>query len=1071
MIVWHRKASLPGSRPCRALAFAVFFGMISLVQSFAQQANGSPTTGTPDVATVRANTNVQRSHGGYYTAGRINNLRNNCDRYEWAQQQQKTAIKRAEYWVQLSDEKLWAMIPGQNLGRCIDVTFDRLTSGPRSLGCLQCGNAIKRFGNYPYTPDFVDKPWKLTCPSCGVVFPTNDFGRFYESAIDEHGLFNPAIGDSSLLFNEAHPDPEDPLHKFGVDNGLGYIDENGREHRFIGYYASNYWTHLNHGLAALADAYLYTGEKRYAHKAAIMLDRIADVYPDMDWKPYSDRGWYHSDGGRNLGKIAGSIAETGIVQMFANSYDKIISGTLDSPELFAFLQRQSEKYKLPTQKGTRELFIRNVDQRILLTATDAVLSEHIRGNQGMHQLTVAMCAVALNSEPLSSQWLQWLFEPDGGAIPGLMINTFDRDGTSNEGAPSYALMWGRLITNLASWVSSYTPYSRNNIFQDYPQLRATFLAAYRMAALGVAIPNIGDSGSTGLVSTGLIDPQFMALGYGYTRDPEIALAAYRANGNNAKNLAVDIFSADPYAISREIEAIATKANATPLGGRLMSGFGLALLEVGKGKHGMAVAANYGRTNMHAHPDMLNFDVFAFGRWLTPDHGYPEFATPWPSNAEWTGSTLSHNTVFVNEEPQKSVWGGHTSIFKQLQGFAMIKMDGRKAYPDVKDYNRTLYLIGGDDNSDSSQHAYVVDIFRVNGGWDHVYSFHGPPGEIAQNQLNLQTQKGGTYAGTDIPKGIWSKGFPIGYSHLYNVRRDSAPPASFVLDWKAEQGYRGLQGDVHLRLHVLNRYDDVALADGDPPQNKPGNPQRLGYALLHRGGDTLNTLTSTFVSVIEPYRDQPLIKSVTRLDDGNDGYVALQIELMDGRVDYLIHNDSSGTAVNLVNGMTVHGAAALYQEHRSKAARALLIDGTKLKFKKLTLSSQGAFTGKVVAMNRELRGGGWLVVDQQLPADGTLIGQQIVIDPSGERDACYTIEKVMREGDHTKIYCGPISFVRAYKGEEVVIRTARVPKDYTQGYLYDFEAGASFRISHHAEWRPDVKPARTKKEKPAFQRPK
>ena len=104
------------------------------------------------------------------------------------------------------------------------------------------------------------------------------------------------------------------------------------------------------------------------------------------------------------------------------------------------------------------------------------------------------------------------------------------------------------------------------------------------------------------------------------------------------------------------------------------------------------------------------------------------------------------------------------------------------------------------------------------------------------------------------------------------------------------------------------------------------------------------------------------------------------------------------------------------------------------------------------MNKELKGGGWLIVDQKLPADGSLIGQQIMIDPAGDRDACYTIRDVRPEGDFTKIFCGPISFVRGYKGGDMVVRRATVPKNYNQGYLYDFEEGASFRISVHEEWK-------------------
>ncbi|MEX2233244.1 MAG: heparinase II/III family protein, partial [Cyclobacteriaceae bacterium] len=667
------------------------------------------------IATLNANVlHAQRIYGGYYTAERVNNLRNNCERHEWARKLRERTSRAAAEWVTISDEELWAMVPGQDLPRCIDVTFHRLDSGSTSSGCLSCGNEIKQFGNYPYEPDCKNKPWKLTCPSCQSVFPTNDFEKYYLSAIDQHGLFNPATGDRSLLYNEQHPDPSDPLHKFGVDDGFGYIDKNGGAHRYIGYYVWKYWTFLNNGLEALADAFLYTGEKRYAHKAAILLDRIADVYPDMDWKPYADRGFYHSDGGTSLGKIGGSIWECGIAQKFADSYGKILSGTQESPELYAFLKRQSEKYKLPNPKGTRYLFVKNIDERILHTAFDAVLSRQIRGNQGMHQLTVAMCAIALNTEPKTTEWLDWLFAPDGGAIPGLMVSKLDRDGTSDEGAPNYGFMWGHLVTQLAGWLAAYPAYTKNNIFKDYPQLRASFLTAYRMSVLGRAIPNMGDYGATGLVSNNQADPEFMAQGFYYTRDPEIAIAAYRANGNTAEGLGLNIFSQDPDALSHEIKQIAEKAGPRPVGGYLMSGFGMALLENGSGASGVALVSNYGRTIKHAHTDMLNFDLFAFGHWLTPDHGYPEFATLWPSTLEWTGSTISHNTVFVNKEPQKEVWGGNAVLFKQLKGFGLFELDGKKAYPDIETYSRTMFLIGGMDAVKRDSNHYVVDIFRVKG---------------------------------------------------------------------------------------------------------------------------------------------------------------------------------------------------------------------------------------------------------------------------------------------------------------------------------------------------------------------
>ena len=85
------------------------------------------------------------------------------------------------------------------------------------------------------------------------------------------------------------------------------------------------------------------------------------------------------------------------------------------------------------------------------------------------------------------------------------------------------------------------------------------------------------------------------------------------------------------------------------------------------------------------------------------------------------------------------------------------------------------------------------------------------------------------------------------------------------------------------------------------------------------------------------------------------------------------------------------------------------------------------------------------------AAGSLTGEQILISPGCERDTTYTIRSMERQGQQTKVYCGPISFVRGNKGGDIVVRGAKVPKDYTGSYLYDFEEGAAFRISTHAAW--------------------
>jgi hypothetical protein len=987
-----------------------------------------------------------REYGGRYTVERLANARANCEKHEWAATVRKTAVTRAVPWVARSDGELWSMVPGQDLPRCIDVTMDRtVTKGPRRLGCLKCDDKIDAHGNYPYEPDFNGKPWKLTCPSCKVVFPTNDFGKYYASAIDEHGLFNPDKGDKSLLFNVEHPDPKDPLHKFGVDDGFGYVDENGRAHRFIGYYTWKYWRHVVEGVTNLADAYVYTGDARYAHKAVVLLDRIADVYPTMDWKPYAERGFYHSDGNTPFGKIEGRIWECMLMTSLVDAYDKILSGTADAPELYGFLKSQSQRYKLPTPKGTREQFVKNVDDRIVRAVVAGIHAGQILGNEGMHQRTMATCAVALATDPETTQWLDWVFAPDGGALPGLIVRDLDRDGVSPEAGPGYALSWGAGFAEVANLIADYPAYTKQNLYRDFPQFRATFTAGYRLAALGVATPNIGDSGSTGSVGRANVRADSIADGYRYTRDPAMAVATYRANGNSAAGLGRDIFAKDPDTLAAEIEEIGKKAGPRPVESSLLSGYGLALLESEAGPTGAAVSCYYGRTIFHGHLDCLNFDVLAFGKWLAPDHGYPEFATAWPHRSAVTINSLAHNLVVIDGQPQERGYGGKARLFKRLPGLSIVRAEAPTSYKQATEYARTMVLVDA-----PGDHAYVLDVFHASGGKDHVYSFHGPPGEIAPTSLSLVAQDGGSYAGADVP--FKSDKGPLGYSWFYNVRRDAKPPPHFTLDWAVQTGYRSTTEDenTHLRYHGLSHVDDVALADADPPQNKPGNPRRLGYALLHRAGEP--GLTSTFVSVIEPYRAQPFIRSAQRLDGSGDGKaVAVRVELADGTTDHLVINPAGGE-VKLPSGLSLSGKLAHVRESGGKVARVTLVEASGLSYNGARVTSGRALVGKVVKMNRKLDGGGWIWIDAPAPRDA-LVGQHIFIDNDNERDAAYPIHTAEADGNLTKLYCGPISFVRGYAGPTVSVRGKPLPRDYGQGFLYDFEEGAGFRIPLHRVWTP------------------
>ena len=978
-----------------------------------------------------------RDYGGRFTSERIANLRANCDKYDWAGAQRKTALANAEFWVKRSDDDLWRSIPGQKLPRAIDVSMYK---GQRP-GCPKCGHDIDKFGNYPYSPDIWGRPFKLTCPSCKEVFPKNDFGKYYLSGIDEAGVFDPARADKSLLFNTEHPDANDPLRKYGVDDGFGWFSDQGHRYLFVAYYVWQYWNSLLGGVNGLSNAYLYSGDQRYAHKALIMLDRIADVYPDYDWTAYSKLGYYHSDGGGGKGKIQGSIWETGTVTDLATAVDRVLSGTKDDPALYTFLGEKARQFKLGRAKGTRELLVQNLDDGILREGAKAVYEHNCDGNEGMNQTTLACCALALDTNPETEQWLDYLFEAKGEHIPSVVVGGIDRDGAGAEAAPGYALSWGINIGKVADLLAGYPKYTRHSIYRDFPQFKATCTAGWRIALLNYATPDIGDTGSCGSVGKVNCEPEFIVRGYRYLGDPRIGLAAYYANNDSAEGLGRDIFSADPLKIEREIAALAERARneGNPWqGGRNLAGYGLAALQHGWGKSGLGLWMYYGRNAGHGHLDRLNFDLYFNGLCVLPDHGYPEYATAWPHRTFSTDNTLSHNTVMIDGQPQQTNWVGHPEFFYQQGNFGACRVDSAGVYGEGnKQYQRTLALIKVSDNQ-----CYAFDVFRVQGGKDHLYSIHGMPGEVTVGGLSLEKQAEGSYAGPGVAYRAKTGGETgYGYSWVTNVERDKRPAEGFTVDWRGQVGWAGIRegDDVHVRYHSFTPLSDVALGDMEPPQNKRGNPRWLRYVLAHRQGENL---ASVFTGLVEPYSGQPTIARAERLalleaPEASEA-VALKVTLASGAVDYLLASNDDATVIRTVGGPAWSGGIAWLRVVDGQVVEASLVRGTHLSFGSFALSLKApGYSGRIVKMDKDMEGKGYVWVDAPLPADATLAGRQLIIRNDRVRNACYDIESVQREGDLTKVCLGDVCFIRDYKDRS----------DYSKGFVYDFEEGAPFIIPH------------------------
>ncbi len=173
---------------------------------------------------LEAKNEVVKSQSMFCHAEVVERLRNTVAREPWAAVVVNDVREAAKPWVAMSEADLWRLMFGATISRSWMVWSNG--------HCPACKKAVPM---YNWQMDGLGRPWKTWCPHCNEEFPKNDFAAFYRSGLDERGVFDPSRADRSLLFHAEHPDPADPLHRFGVDDGEGYVEGDHRW-RFIGAY-------------------------------------------------------------------------------------------------------------------------------------------------------------------------------------------------------------------------------------------------------------------------------------------------------------------------------------------------------------------------------------------------------------------------------------------------------------------------------------------------------------------------------------------------------------------------------------------------------------------------------------------------------------------------------------------------------------------------------------------------------------------------------------------------------------------------------------------------------------------
>lgn len=836
----------------------------------------------------------------FYSTQMMERAKANVRKHPWAAGIQAEIVKAAQPWMKLSDDELWPLMFGHTISRSWMVWSNG-----------HCPTCEKDVPMYDWEVDAFSYPWKVGCPRCKEFFPKNDFYTFYLSGLDEHGVFDPKRADRALLFNLEHPDPKDPLHTFGVDDGEGYV-EGEKRWRFIGaYLIYGQWKQtVLGGIQSLAAAYVVTGDSAYAHKAGVLLDRVADLYPTFD----SEKEGYCYEKLNGPGYV--SIWHDACVETryMALAYDQFMEALRNDEELVAFLSRKATQFNISNPKASFEDIRRNIEERIFRDAINH--PKKIMANYPQTDLTLAILKTVL----------EWPENRD--EVYALLDTILEKatavDGVSGEkGLVGYAA-WGTYgIAALLAQYARIEPDFLAEMYKRHPNLRQTFRFHIDTWYLQKYYPLVGDGGDfaqqvhcymgvflggdeINFVKNSALSPSmysFLWQLYELTGDAAFVQAMYGTNGGSVEGLPHDLFAEDPEALQQAVQEVIVRKGAVPKVGSVdKQQWHLAILRSGQGADERALWMHYESGVAHAHADAMNVGLFAKGLDLMPDLGYPpvDFGGWNTPERNWYAMSAAHNTVAVDGPFHSCTCrftggggAGKTTLWADGGRFRAIRVSGPEiiggqlataSLPLARQFERTLAMM---DLSDRD--FYVVDIFRVVGGKDHAKFMHSHFGQITTQGLSLH------------PADAYGQG-----TKMRSFYVDPTPQPGWSVDWKMEDRYRYLppDSDVHLRYTDLTLHAQaftcegwVHLASAFKGCYESGKEIWWIPRIMVRRQAKEGPLASTFVGVIEPYEKTSNVKRISRLSletvEGAtypEPNVAVEVQLGDGRSDLVIAAD-------------------------------------------------------------------------------------------------------------------------------------------------------------------------------------
>ena len=891
----------------------------------------------------------------------------------------------AQRWLEISDDQVWETIPGPCLPRtCLIVLSGRGEDG-RGKGCPVCGMNVYegRSGFYPWIFDAKNHPWKVGCPACENWFPSNDWHKG-----DMHS------GDF----------PDDG---FGCEPLEPVVSPNGTPWRwpFVAYYHQwqSYMREFTPGIEQTAGAFAQTGDRRYAHKAAVGLFRFAESMLDMSLN-LNHRKMAVRDailrwpiGAPETGSgLAGTFLyiqpnwDTPRMEQAARAWDLIFDALDDDQQLLEFCRGRHHP-----EIQTIDDFKRFVEAGVIRVPLQACLDNAVARNYPMQEVLVATLALAMDS-PRCLDLVDWLLH-DGAGIRFTLTNDFFKDGSACE-SESYNSIHVRDMERIFDLLERirrlYPDQWEKRGFQslyDDPKYRLLFDFPIENSLIGRTTTWTGDTGheittaaKNSMQAYPLTPGEFVEV-YKRTGDPRFAQAMVGPEGS----IPAGLEDAELKAAVGEI--VQQQGWQVELTSNVLDGYGHAILRSGSGDHQRAFWLRYGRIVQHAHQDLFTIGLASLNRDMLPDLGYPQ---GWTNAGRWAANWGTHYGTHVTGVGSRSFARGRLTLFSNAgcaqvaTAVSTVPGQGQQATR-----SRTVVLV---DLSDED--CYALTLEQVLGGQQHTYSFHGPDGVATPVGLELAPQASGTVLGADVPYGDYSSIDPVDselscLAFLYDVSRAS-PSGVWAMDYLLKD-----QEDVHLHVTTIGPDGcELAVAKGKPPQGN--KTYEMTWTILQRNGAA--PLASPFLNLLEPFEGERRVKSVERIELSGDPQSERRFEPLGIRViskdfvDTITLQPDQAVECTTPDGLTTDGRFAFWRERDGRCLRAVLAAGTKLGRDGTRISRpEAAYRGIIKSCDWTNR---TILVEPGVENASAMVGRHIQLHNQSGSHASYLIEAAQPVAD-------------------------------------------------------------------------